>query len=130
MYLGIDHLVIAVGDPDAAARMLESDLGIAVTGGGRHAGAGTFNRLAFLGDTYLELIGVEDRALTASADAGTPVGRAALALLDTGMEDSRRGRSRATTWWPTLRRCGVAAPPSVRRAPARGPAPTARWCAG
>ena len=80
MLLGIDHLVIAVADPDAAAADLEAALGLAATGGGRHEQAGTFNRLIFLGDTYLELIGVWDRAL-ASAN---PIGAAALAALDTG----------------------------------------------
>ncbi len=47
--LGIDHLVIAVADPDAAATGLEQPLGLAFTGGGRHVTAGTWNRLAFLG---------------------------------------------------------------------------------
>lgn len=85
MLLGVDHLVIAVRDPDAAVAELGRDLGIAFTGGGRHEAWGTFNRLAFLGDTYLELIGVFDPAL-AGADAGSAVARAALALLDAGME--------------------------------------------
>lgn len=80
MLLGIDHLVIAVPDPDAAAADLEAALGLAATGGGRHERAGTFNRLIFLGDAYLELIGVWDRAL-ASAH---PIGAAALAALDAG----------------------------------------------
>ena len=82
---GIDHLVIAVPDPDAAAALLEAAIGLAVTGGGRHELAGTFNRLAFLGDTYLELIGVFDRALVAAPEA-SPVGRASMALLDAGRE--------------------------------------------
>ena len=85
MLLGIDHLVIAVRDPDAAAATIERDLGIAFTGGGRHDAWGTFNRLAFLGDTYLELIGVFDRALVASP-TGSAVGRATLAVLDAGRE--------------------------------------------
>jgi hypothetical protein len=85
MLLGIDHLVIAVGDPDAAAATMEADLGLAVTGGGRHEHAGTFNRLAFLGDTYLELIGVFDRSLVEAATAFA-VSRASLALLDEGRE--------------------------------------------
>lgn len=80
MLLGIDHLVIAVPDPDAAAADLEEALGLAATGGGRHEGSGTFNRLVFLGDTYLELIGVWDRALASSH----PIGAAALAALDAG----------------------------------------------
>jgi hypothetical protein len=85
MLLGIDHLVIAVADPDAAAITLEADLGLAVTGGGRHERAGTWNRLAFLGDTYLELIGVFDRALVL-ANRSFAVGRATLAVLDAGHE--------------------------------------------
>ena len=85
MLLGIDHLVIAVRDPDAAAAELQQDTGLAFTGGGRHEGMGTFNRLAFLGDTYLELIGVHDRGLVASS-VTFAVGRAALAVLDEGRE--------------------------------------------
>lgn len=81
MLLGIDHLVIAVADPDAAAADLEAALGLAATGGGRHERAGTFNRLIFLGDTFLELIGVWDRALATA----NPIGSAALAALDAGM---------------------------------------------
>lgn len=81
MLLGIDHLVIVVRDPDAAARVLEQDLGLAFTGAGRHEGMGTYNRLAFLGDTYLELIGVFDRDLVRSSSAFA-VGNAALAHLE------------------------------------------------
>ena len=84
MLLGIDHLVIAVHDPDTSAAALEAELGIAFTGGGRHEAWGTFNRLAFLGDTYVELIGVFDRALVAAS--GTAVGRATMAVLDSGTE--------------------------------------------
>ena len=72
MLLGIDHLVIAVRDPDAAAAALERDLGLAFTGGGRHEAWGTFNRLAFLGDTYLELIGVFDRGARGARRRGPP----------------------------------------------------------
>lgn len=83
--LGVDHLVIAVRDPDAAAADLVHELGLVFTGGGRHATAGTWNRLAFLGDAYLELIGVEDRGRVLASPA-FPVGRAALAMLDAGAE--------------------------------------------
>ncbi len=83
--LGIDHLVIAVRDPDAASAALQRALGIAFAGGGRHGSAGTFNRLAFLGDTYLELIGVFDRGLVLS-NVQFAVGRAAVAVLDAGRE--------------------------------------------
>lgn len=79
MFRGIDHLVIACEDPDAASAELESMLGIACTGGGRHATGGTFNRLAFLADgSYLELIGVDDR----DAARYSPVATAALRTLD------------------------------------------------
>jgi len=72
--LGIDHLVIAVSDPAAAAAALEAELGLAATGGGRHA-SGTQNRLVFLGDAYLELIGVWDRTLALAHPIGAAVVR-------------------------------------------------------
>jgi hypothetical protein len=78
MLSGIDHLVIAVPDPDAAATELARDLGIAFPSGGRHPGAGTYNRIAFLGTPYLELIGVED----AEAARSSPIGTAALRALE------------------------------------------------
>lgn len=73
---GIDHLVLAVEDPDAAAALLEGALGLRATGGGRHDALGTFNRLVWLGDSYLELIGVFDRTLAAGSWIGRPVLRA------------------------------------------------------
>ena len=80
MLLGIDHLVVAVRDPDAAAADLEAALGLAATAGGRHLEAGTSNRLVFLGDTYVELIGIWDRSLARA----NPIGSAALDALDAG----------------------------------------------
>ncbi len=83
MIRGIDHLVVVCADPDAAAAELEASLGLRATGGGRHAGMGTFNRIAWLADgTYLELIGVDD----AEAAARVPVGAAALAVSATSGE--------------------------------------------
>ena len=76
MLLGIDHLVIACDDPDAAAETLEREVGLQASGGGRHEALGTFNRLVWLGDTYLELIGVFDRALAERSWIGTPTVRA------------------------------------------------------
>ncbi len=76
MLLGIDHLVIAVADPDAAAADLEAAVGLVATGGGRHERMGTRNRLVWLGDTYLELIGVWDRDLAAASWVGAPTLRA------------------------------------------------------
>lgn len=80
MLLRLDHLVIAVDDPDAAAAELERRVGLACSGGGRHPTWGTHNRLAWFGDTYAELIGVFDRSLAPSG----AVSRAVLAALDAG----------------------------------------------
>jgi catechol 2,3-dioxygenase-like lactoylglutathione lyase family enzyme len=77
---GIDHVVIAVADPDASAAELTEKLGLAFTAGGRHEGLGTFNRIAFLGDAYLELMGVEDPA----AARGWAIGAAAVRALAGG----------------------------------------------
>lgn len=85
MIRGVDHLVIAVRDPDAMAASFGAKVGIAFTGGGRHEAAGTFNRLAFFRNTYVELIGVFDAALAASP-AASPVSRAAAAALADGRE--------------------------------------------
>jgi len=74
---GIDHLVIAVPDLDSAVQELEQGIGLAVTSGGRHLGAGTANRIAFLADgSYLELIGIEDSESAGDRPLGTAVARA------------------------------------------------------
>jgi hypothetical protein len=81
MVTGIDHLVIAVPDLDSAARELEQGIGLAVTSGGRHPGAGTANRIAFLADgSFLELIAVED----ADAAQAQPLGSAVVRALASG----------------------------------------------
>jgi hypothetical protein len=81
MFRGIDHIVIACPDPGRAADDLEAELGITATGGGRHEGRGSHNRLVFLADgSYLELIGVTDADLA----AGSPVGAATLRALALG----------------------------------------------
>lgn len=146
MIRGIDHLVIAARDPDAAAAELTDRLGLAFTGGGRHPGAGTFNRLAFLGDAYLELIGIDD----AETAARNPIGAAALraletqdglatyALVDDALEvtvaalrargsslgpavrgSRRRPDGEEVEWWTaTLERLGLNRPPFlIRHAP-------------
>ena len=80
MLRGIDHLVIAVPDLDAAVADLSESLGLAFTAGGRHPGAGTANRIAFLGEPYLELISVDDEA----AARERPIGASALRALERG----------------------------------------------
>jgi catechol 2,3-dioxygenase-like lactoylglutathione lyase family enzyme len=77
---GIDHLVIAVPDLDAAAEKVTQQVGLAFTSGGRHAGLGTLNRIAFLGDAYLELIAVDDE----TAANGWAIGAAAVRALRAG----------------------------------------------
>jgi hypothetical protein len=82
MLLGIDHVVLACADPDATAAVLERRLGLAATAGGRHEALGTVNRLVWLGDAYLELVGVFDAALARRSWLGDPV----LAVLDGGAD--------------------------------------------
>jgi catechol 2,3-dioxygenase-like lactoylglutathione lyase family enzyme len=80
MLRGIDHIVIAVPDLDEAAAELTDGLGLAFTAGGSHPGAGSANRIAFLGEPYLELIGVEDE----EAASARPIGAAAIRALASG----------------------------------------------
>ena len=63
MLVGVDHVIIAVADPDGAAAEFEAALGLRAAAGGRHELHGTHNRLIFLGDAYVELMGVFDAAL-------------------------------------------------------------------
>jgi Glyoxalase-like domain len=73
MLVGLDHVVLASADPDATAADLQDRLGLAATGGGRHDAYGTFNRLIWLGDAYLELIGVFDEQKAQASWLGAPV---------------------------------------------------------
>lgn len=56
----IDHVIYAAKDVDAATARLEDELGVAASGGGRHEGHGTYNRLVPLGGGYIEVLGVAD----------------------------------------------------------------------
>jgi hypothetical protein len=80
MLSGVDHLVIAVHDLDAAVAEVREGIGLAFTAGGRHDGLGTSNRIAFLGDAYLELITVDDVV----AAQGWAIGEAASSVLERG----------------------------------------------
>jgi catechol 2,3-dioxygenase-like lactoylglutathione lyase family enzyme len=80
MITAIDHIVVGVPEPDDAARELTDRLGLAFGGGGRHPTLGTRNRLAFLGDSYLELMGVDDPRLAAES----PIGAAAMRAIEGG----------------------------------------------
>ncbi len=129
MIHGIDHLVIACADPDAGAAELESSLGLASTGGGRHGGLGTFNRIAWLADgSYLELIGVDDREAALRHPVGAAVvatldglggGLATYALRDDGIEPTTAG----------LRAAGSSIGPVVHGSRRRDDGETVEWWA-
>lgn len=72
MLLGIDHLVIVVRDPDQAVEELARRIGLRPGGGGTHPALGTRNRLLWLGDIYLELLGIDDPAAAARSWLGAP----------------------------------------------------------
>jgi len=64
---GIDHVILGVADVDSAAAEVEAALGLRAAAGGRHDAHGTHNRLIWLGDSYIELMGVFDPALAAES---------------------------------------------------------------
>jgi len=73
MLLGIDHLVIAVPDPDASIDLLAAELGLTSgASGGYHPGWGTRNRLLWLGDTFIELLAIDDPELASESWLGAP----------------------------------------------------------
>lgn len=78
MLTGIDHVLIACADPDRAVAELEAAVGLQASAGGRHEKHGTFNRLLWLGDSYIELLGVVDRERAEQSWWG----RRALAVID------------------------------------------------
>lgn len=67
----IDHAIWATSDLDAAAARFEHEYGLAATGGGRHEGMGTHNRIVPLGGGYVELLAIAD----AGEAAASPLGR-------------------------------------------------------
>lgn len=75
MVTALDHVIVACTDPDFAAAELESTLGLRAGGGGRHDAHGTYNRLIWLGDSYVELMGVFDPALAADSWWGAHISR-------------------------------------------------------
>ena len=72
MLVSIDHLIIAVRDLDEAAATLEQTVGLQATGGGRHEALGTANRLAWFGDSYVELVTVVDPEVAKGSWLGGP----------------------------------------------------------
>jgi len=106
----IDHVIYATPDLDATAARLADQLGLPVTGGGRHEGLGTENRIIALGGGYLEVLGVAD----AGQAAASPFGRAALAregLIGwvVGVDDVAPVAARLGTEVTTISRAGLTA---------------------
>ena len=66
----IDHVILAATDLDGAAARLAAEHGFVATGGGRHEGMGTHNRIVALGGGYLELMGVADPEEAAASPLG------------------------------------------------------------
>lgn len=73
MPAAIDHVIVACRDPDAASAEIERSLGLRATGGGRHETHGTYNRLIWLGDSFIELVGVFDEAIAANSWFGSHI---------------------------------------------------------
>jgi Glyoxalase-like domain len=77
----IDHVILGAADLDSAAARLEAEHGLRATGGGRHEGIGTHNRIVPLGGGYLEILAVAD----AAEAERSPLGRALAArIADSG----------------------------------------------
>jgi hypothetical protein len=68
----IDHVIWGTSDLDATAERLALEHGLRATGGGRHEGLGTHNRIVPLGDGYLEILAVANP----EEAAGSALGRA------------------------------------------------------
>lgn len=68
--LRIDHVVREVPDLDLAATRFLDRYGLVSVPGGRHPGWGTGNRLVPLGNDYIELISVLDRAEAEKTEFG------------------------------------------------------------
>jgi hypothetical protein len=66
----LDHVLIAVDALGRAAHEFEAAYGLGSIEGGRHPGWGTANRIVPLGESYLELVAVVDRAEAADSAFG------------------------------------------------------------
>jgi len=66
----IDHVLLATRDIDAAARRLLDRYGLASVRGGEHPQWGTGNRIVPVGDAYIEIIGITDAEVAATAPLG------------------------------------------------------------
>ncbi len=83
--LTFDHLAVSASSLQEGIEVVESALGVALAGGGKHPYMSTHNRLLGLGDLYLEVI-------AADPDAPAPAWPRWFDL------DSFAGRPRLTNW--------------------------------
>ncbi len=86
MVLAIDHVIITAPKLDLAAEALRAATGLASVVGGEHEGHGTANRIAPVGNAYLEIMGITDDAAAAHSPLaewvrGRPAGRPAALCL-------------------------------------------------
>jgi hypothetical protein len=111
----IDHVIYATADLDAAAARIERELGLTASGGGRHEGLGTHNRIVALGGGYLELLAVVDPEEAARSDVGrgllTQLARAGDGLYCwvVAVDDIDSVARRLGTAITTIRRAGFSA---------------------
>lgn len=66
----IDHVVLGVAEPDAAAESLLESHGLVSLPGGRHPAWGTANRIVPVGSAYLELVAVAEPDVAAASQFG------------------------------------------------------------
>lgn len=62
MILTLDHLAVSALTLEDGVAAVEAALGVALAGGGKHAHMSTHNRLAGMGDIYLEVIAADPDA--------------------------------------------------------------------
>ena len=107
----IDHAIWATGDLEAAAERFAREHGLHASGGGRHDGLGTHNRIVPLGGGYLELLAVADAEEAQGSALGRTVAGAAEGWLGWAVvvDDVAAVAARLGTEVTTLSRAGFSA---------------------
>lgn len=75
----LDHVIFAVTDLNLAAEELFESHGLASVPGGRHLAWGTANRIVPLGESYIELVAVDDPGVAITSSFGRWVSTAVTA---------------------------------------------------
>jgi hypothetical protein len=73
--LEFDHVILAVADLNAAAKLIFEKTGLGSVPGGRHTDMGTANRIIPLGPDYIELMGIVDDHQAAHSPLGRWIAR-------------------------------------------------------